>query len=106
MGENFMRRNRQINGAPQPEQTAARDAAEQRAERRLSTQPDFPGTPDDLRFTPQMSTCAAINDAHKAGGISGLGPFTTSYEQHIPYIGKGKGNAVASEDDRRALKTP
>ena len=100
-----MRNNRAKNGAQQPEQAASRQSAEQRAERRLSTQPDLDGSPDDLRFSPSMSSCAAINDAHYAGGVNGMGPYGVSYEQNIPYIGKG-GKAVAAEDGDRKLKNP
>lgn len=101
----FMRENRKKNGAPQPEQTASRDASAQRGERRLSTNPPLDNSPDDLRFSPQMSTCAAINDAHYAGGVNGLGPYATSYEQHIPYIGKG-GQPVAADSGDRKLSNP
>lgn len=88
----FMRNNRSKNGAVQPEQTAAKQNSEQKAERRLSTQPDVaPG--EDLRFTPSMSSCSAINDACYESGISGS-KYTTSYEQHIPYIGKNGSAAV------------
>lgn len=101
----FMRRNRAKNGAPQPEQTASRDSGSQRSERRLSTQPSLDGSPDDLRFSPNMSNCAAINDAHYEGGVSGTGPYGVSYEQNIPYIGKG-GNAVAADGGDRKLRNP
>jgi hypothetical protein len=101
----FMRNNRAKNGAPQPEKTASSQSSDQRSERRLSTNPSLDGSPDDLRFSPSMSSCAAINDAHYSAGVSGLGPYGTSYEQNIPYIGKG-GNAVAAGDGDRKLSNP
>lgn len=102
----FMRNNRAKNGAPQPEKGAARDAGEQRGQRRLSTQPPVDGNPDDLRFQPAMSTCEAINNDHYEAGVSGMGPYGTSYEAHIPHVGKGGGPAVADESGDRKLRNP
>lgn len=84
----FMRENRAKNGAAQPEQTASKDSAAQRAARQLSPN-DLP-TEEGLSpmFSPDMSSPAAINSAHYAGGVSGNGPYNKSYEDKIPYIGK------------------
>jgi hypothetical protein len=96
----FMRENRKKNGAPQPEATASADASKQRSSRLLAPNGDIPSPPDDWRFNPSMSTPAAINEAHYQGGISGDGPYGTSYEAKIPYVGE---IAVHNEGDR-ALK--
>jgi len=93
----FMRNNRAKNGAPQPESVASGDTAGQRRARKLSPNGPLANSPDDNRFTPQMSSCAAINKAHYQGGISGDGPYGTSYEQHIPYVGV---TPVHDEGDR------
>jgi hypothetical protein len=99
----FMRNNRAKNGAPQPEQTASRDASAQRSSRTLSSQPPIDNSPDDLRFAPSLSSCAAINDAHYNGGVSGSSPYETSYEKSIPHIGKGGGEAVMGQTGDRKL---
>lgn len=84
----FMRNNRKKNGAPQPEETASSDTAGQRKARQLAPNGPIDQSPDDLRFTPDMSTCAAINEAHYQGGVSGAGPYGKSYEDKIPYVGE------------------
>jgi hypothetical protein len=93
----FMRENRRKNGAPQPETTAASDAGAQKSARQLV--PNFPldGSPEDWRFSPSMSTPAQINEQHYQGGISGSGPYGTSYEPKIPSVGV---NPVHTEGDR------
>jgi hypothetical protein len=83
----FMRKNRQKNGAPQPETIASADGASQRKARQLAPNGPVDQSPLDYRFNPDMSNCAAINDAHYEGGISGAGPYSKSYEDHIPYVG-------------------
>jgi hypothetical protein len=93
----FMRENRKKNGAVQPEQTASEEASKQRTARQLDPNGDIPSPPDDWRFNPSMSTPAAINEGHYQGGVSGSGPYGTSYEQKIPYVGN---LAVHTEGDR------
>lgn len=83
----FMRENRKKNGAPQPEQTAAQDTPKQAAARKLSPNLPVDGKADDWRFSPELSTPQQINRAHYQGGVSGAGPYATTYEQHIPFIG-------------------
>ncbi len=83
----FMRENRKKNGAPQPEQIAAKDAPAQRGARKLAPNEPVDQSPEDWRFTPDMSDCAKINDAHYEGGLDD-GPYGTSYEQHIPFVGQ------------------
>lgn len=83
----FMRENRKKNGAPQPEQVASKDGAGQRRSRMLSPN-DMPSEQGmDLRFSPDMSNCAAINSAHYGGGLDGDGPYRKSYEDNIHYLG-------------------
>jgi|ERR1700719_15116 len=82
----FMRNNRAKNGAPQPEKTLSDDAAGARSARKLD--PNQPvGSPEDWRFTPDLSTCDAINNAHVHAGVSGV-PFLTNYQGHIPFVGQ------------------
>lgn len=83
----FMRRNRQTNGAAQPEQTAAADAPRQKKARQLAPNGDLPGNAMDLRFEPDMSTADAINNDHYAGGLKGSGPYGKSYENKILFVG-------------------
>lgn len=83
----FMRENRKKNGAPQPEAVASKEAGSQRSARQLSPN-DFNGLEgEDRRFAAQLSSCAAINDAHYESGISGDGPYKDTYGQHIPFVG-------------------
>lgn len=93
----FMRENRKKNGAPQPETVAKSDSAGQKSARQLVPNFDVPGPPEDWRFKPSMDTPAGINDKHYNGGVSGDGPYGTSYEQKIPYVGQ---KAVHNEGDR------
>jgi len=94
MGENFMARNRRTNGAADPAQTAKSQASEQNKQRRLSTNPPVEQQ-ESLLFTPDMSSPAAINEAHYLGGLNGNGPYGRSYEDKIPYIGKNGSDATA-----------
>lgn len=94
----FMRDNRSKNGAKQPEQVAAAQAPNQRSARKLSPNGEIPSPPDDWRFNPSMSTCAAINDDHYQAGISGSGSYGTSYEAKIPSVG---GVPAHTEGDRK-----
>lgn len=82
----FMRENRKKNGAVQPEATAAKDSSAQRGARKLAPNEPVPEKPEDWRFTPDMSSCDAINDAHYEGGLND-GPYGKSYEEHIPFVG-------------------
>jgi hypothetical protein len=104
----FMRNNRAKNGAPQPEQTAKKDASAQRSSRTLSTQPPLDGSPDDLRFPAQLSTCEKINDAHYRCGVTDdMGQFGLgNYDDKIPHIGKGGGDAVMGQTGDRKLSNP
>jgi hypothetical protein len=99
----FMRANRTINKAPQPETTAASDAPKQRSAKKLSPNFDIPGPPEDWRFTPSMSSCAAINKDHYQGGVTDAGPYSVSYEQHIPHVGE---QPVHTEGDRKLGNHP
>jgi hypothetical protein len=81
-GENFMARNRKINGAYDPAPTPNSKA------RQIAANGPVPGDPSDPLFTPSMSTCEAINEAHYQGGISGAGPYSKSYEDKMPYTGE------------------
>ena len=82
----FMRNNRAKNGAPQPEAVAKRDAPSQKAARKLSPNEPIGDKGDDWRFSPDMSSCAAINDAHYNAGVKGQ-PWTSEYEKSIPFVG-------------------
>lgn len=84
----FMRNNRSINKAPQPEQVAASDGPKQRSARKLAPNPEIPSGPEDWRFSPNMENCAAINKNHYHGGVTDGGPYDISYEQHIPHVGE------------------
>ena len=94
----FMRANRSANKVEQPEVGASRDAAGQRANQKLAPNETLPTNPEDYRFTPSMSSCSAINEQHYQGGISGDGPYGTTYESHIPSVGQ---NVVHTEGDRK-----
>lgn len=83
----FMRRNRAINGAVQPERTVAADAAAQRKSRKLSPNLSLDPGAEDWRFQPNLETCERINDNHYEGGVSGDGTYGVTYEQHIPHVG-------------------
>lgn len=101
----FMDVNRKKNGAEQPAQTAARQTSEQKASRTLSTQPDI-AAGEDLRFTPSMSTCGAINDACYSSGVSG-NKYSGNYEQHIPYVGSnGSAAVMGGNSGDRKLSNP
>ena len=78
----FMRENRKKNGVPDP---GAGQPAEAHSGQELISNTNVEQTVD-WRFTPQMSTPAAINEGHYQGGISGSGPYGTSYEDKIPHV--------------------
>lgn len=82
----FMRNNRTKNGAPQPEETARKDTSGQKAARKLSPNEPIGDKGDDWRFSPDMSSCAAINTAHYKAGVSG-NLWTSEYEKSIPFVG-------------------
>lgn len=82
----FMVHNRAVNGAKAPGSTQSASV------KKLSPNFAISEQAEDWRFMPSMSTPEAINRGHYEGGISGDGPFSTSYEQHIPFVG--------SEQDR------
>lgn len=82
----FMRRNRALSGAPQPETTEREDRPGQAASRKLSPNFALGERAEDWRFTPDMSSPEAINDAHYEAGVSDE-PYTGEYEQHIPFVG-------------------
>lgn len=94
----FMRANRSKSGTEQPEVGASRDASAQRSNQKLAPNETLPANPEDYRFTPSMSTSAQINDQHYQGGISGDGPYGTTYETHIPSVGQ---IVVHTEGDRK-----
>ena len=75
----FMDHNRAINSG-----MASADAAEQRAQRTLSTNDMNLGTPQSRTFEPDLMTLEAINSRHKGASVDGSdsGP---SYNQHLPY---------------------
>lgn len=83
----FMRNNRALNGAPQPEATEQADAAKQRASQRLSPNEWEGLIGEDWRFTPKMETCAAINENHYHSGLVDAGAYHISYETDIPFVG-------------------
>lgn len=82
MSENFMARNRAINGAYDPSPKPNTKA------RQIAANGPIPGTPESPLWTPDMSTCAKINEDHYQGGVSGSGPYGKSYEDKIPYTGE------------------
>lgn len=78
----FMYNNRRKNGAPQPEQVAAKEAPEQRAQKKLSPNPSDLGSPEVRTFEPNMETLEAINRRHYRGGLDeGQLP---GYEDRVP----------------------
>lgn len=83
----FMRENRAKNGAEQPETTRAKAAPKQRSARKLSPNDPLQPKAEDWRFSPNMSTCEQIDREHYRSGVDGDGPYGTSYEQHIPFVG-------------------
>ena len=83
----FMRENRKKNGAPQPEQVAASESKGQNAARKIAPNEPIGSNPEDLRFTPDMSNPAAINEDHYQGGLSGAGVYKKSYEDKILWLG-------------------
>jgi hypothetical protein len=78
----FMRRNRALNGAPQPEQVAAKDSAAQRSQDTLIPNPTDLGTPQNRTFEPNLMTEEAINRMHYRGGLDEANWPT--YESKIP----------------------
>lgn len=81
----FMDANRKKNGATK--QPGAASTGDQKSQQKLSPNLPIGDTAEDLRFTPNMGSPAQINSDHYAGGISGSGPYGTSYEDKIPYVG-------------------
>lgn len=78
----FMRNNRALNGAPQPEVVEANEAPGQRAQRSLQPNPTDLGTPEERIFEPNLETLEAINRRHYRGGLDeGEWP---DYEHMIP----------------------
>jgi hypothetical protein len=78
----FMDHNRKVNGAYDPAPRPNTKA------RQLAANGPVDQSPDDWRFSPDMSTCGAINEAHYQGGVSGSGPYGKSYEDKIHYTGE------------------
>lgn len=98
----FMRENRRKNGVEQPERTAARSASGQRGAKKLSpNEPIEQG--EDWRFTPDLSTCAAINEAHYGSGVS-TNLYNTSYEASIPFVGNESVDLASTQGADRKLK--
>lgn len=78
----FMRNNRALNGAPQPEEVESRNAPAQRAQETLIPNPTSLGTPQNRLFEPNLSTPEEINRRHYRGGLDeGEWP---DYEDKIP----------------------
>lgn len=78
----FMRNNRALNGAEQPEQVERDDAAAQREQEMLVTNPPL-GAPQKRTFEPDLSTLDEINRRHKMGGLD-EGEWPGDYEEFIP----------------------
>lgn len=78
----FMDNNRRVNNAKDPSPAPNTKA------RQIAANGPIPGIPDSPLFTPDMSNCGAINEAHYQGGVSGSGPYGKSYEDKIPYTGE------------------
>ncbi len=83
----FMRRNRAINGAVQPESVAASDAAGQRKGRKLSHNEPVAAHGEDWRFQPAMESCEQINDHHYTAGLRDGGPYDRDYVDKVPFVG-------------------
>ena len=78
----FMRNNRRLNGAPQPENVYASEAPEQREQQSLIPNPSDLGSAQMRTFEPNLETQEAINRRHYRGGIDeGEGP---DYESKVP----------------------
>jgi len=84
----FMRKNRAKNGAPQPEKIASQDSGKQRSQKKLAPNPTDYGQGEDWRFTAKWQDSGKTNEEHYQGGVSGSGPYGTSYEDKIPYVGE------------------
>lgn len=82
----FMRNNRALNGAPQPEEVEDDEAAEQRAQRVLSTSPTDIPAPQKRTFEPELGDLAAIAHRHMMGGLEdgGRGDGWEDYSDMIP----------------------
>lgn len=78
----FMDHNRRINGAQSPAEGAREDAAEQREQERLQTNPTDLGTPQKRTFEPNLMTLEAIARRHKMGGLDEA--EWPDYEANIP----------------------
>ncbi len=78
----FMRNNRALNGAPQPEETASQDAADQAAQETIIPNPSDLGTPQSRTFEPNLETLDAINRRHYRGGLDDS--EWPDYESMIP----------------------
>lgn len=78
----FMDRNRALNHAKNPGDTMTKTS-----NKKLSPNTPLSEDAEDWRFTPSMGSPEAINRAHYEAGISGDGPYGTSYEDKIPFVG-------------------
>lgn len=79
----FMERNRELNGAPRPSETARSEEAAQNEQERLSTNPSGFEAPQKRTFEPNLETEEAINRRHYRGGLDeGEWP---GYEHMIPH---------------------
>ncbi len=78
----FMEHNREINGAAEPAATAREEAAEQREQERLQTNPTNLGQPQKRTFEPDLMTPEAISRRHKMGGLDEA--EWKGYEDMIP----------------------
>jgi hypothetical protein len=87
----FMRENRKKNGAEQPETTQARESKAQKGARKIAPNEPLNQKAEDWRFSPNMGTSEGINRDHYGSGVSGDGPYGTSYEEKIPYVGAKPG---------------
>lgn len=79
----FMRHNRAVNGAEQPEEVARDAAAAMREEGTLNVMtPGGMGAPEDRLFEPDLMTIEAITKRHVRGGLDeGEWP---DYEDKVP----------------------
>jgi hypothetical protein len=79
----FMRHNRALNGAPQPEAVASATASQQASQAVLSPNPSLEA-PQHRIFQPELSSVGDISRRHKAPSVSGEGYDWASYESHLP----------------------
>jgi hypothetical protein len=78
----FMRKNRALNGAPQPEEVASQESGAQRAQETLIPNPSDFGTPQNRLFEPNLGTPEDINRRHYRGGLDDAN--WPDYEDKIP----------------------